>query len=1127
MGERTGGIASGPSHPEASGLLREGRDARAGPLSEVAKGPTPDHIAQPGKAQVRAESDRRPTTMTGRTLVGLRWSYLAAAANAITQVIYVATMSRLLTSVAFGLMAMAQIAVNFGQHFTRMGVAHALVQKPDISAEEVRASWTSGILLGGICAAAFYALAPAIGDLYNNADVVPVLRALSVNFVLLGLSTTSQALLRRSMRFRNLAMISLTTALAGAVVGVGLAMLGAGVYSLVGATIAAGTLQVAQSYASVRHPLRPILRWHVMQPLYSFGTRVSLLRLTEFLGKNLDTIAVGRYLTASVTGVYSRTYTLVSLPLSRYLSEALAKVLFPSFSAIQKDRQRLRRAFSSILLIVSLILLPIGAGMAITAPEMVATVLGTQFTEGAVLVPFFALAAILHILSHIAQLLCEAVAELNRTAAVQILHLLVLAALLLTVAGQPVWVFAAVLAAAEAIRHVFYLMLMRRVVGMRLRDFAQAYGSAALVAGVVAGVLFLGRRGLLALEVLPVPVVFAAEVGLGAVALAGAVRLLPLAHVRREIWMRTRAAGLDPEGGRATARLARLVLGRPGPQQRAQRAPQIPGAHETRPAYSPTTRAALALRASSRALSTRRARGGTAEPLSRNHTMRRAGFLPVKPVPQLTRVIPLAIITMLTVVALASIAPGMAERLLAALPLLAIAVVGALLGLYLLEALIHRSVLAAALLLSYGVLDAAFGADLPRLALGGVTVYIADVLFALITAAAAARHLRLGRFTAPSRALLLLGCVGLLSLARGVLEVGLEPAVNDFRAFLGFIGTALYFSTINDATTLRRIVRIYVVAAVGLVGVVFVRWAALLTGVDLGPLGAEYDAAIRVLSGSETFFLSQAVFLFLPALIRGGLVERALGCGLLLTVVALNRRTVWLALVIGAVVIGLRNPVVRRRMTDAVVAVAVLVALVLSVLLLMGPLVGSSTGPTAVQQGDGPVAQSVTDTGTLQWRITGWQALVAGDEDDTAIDWLFGRPMGSGYERTIAGQLVDVQPHNFYLQILLRLGIVGLVVLLALYVLVMRRLLRMAPTRDHKAVGLATSQVLLVILAAQVVWLITWSTGPEQSMILGLAAGYAFRRVFAPAAPHPQQDLPSPTSGDGLAMTAGEVARST
>src|SRR3954447_2294275 len=76
--------------------------------------------------------DAHRTSLTARTASGLSWSYLATASLVVANLAYTATISRLLVPADFGLLAMANLVVLFAQYFARMGLASALIQKPDL-----------------------------------------------------------------------------------------------------------------------------------------------------------------------------------------------------------------------------------------------------------------------------------------------------------------------------------------------------------------------------------------------------------------------------------------------------------------------------------------------------------------------------------------------------------------------------------------------------------------------------------------------------------------------------------------------------------------------------------------------------------------------------------------------------------------------------------------------------------------------------------------------------------------------------------------------------------------------------------------------------------------------------------
>jgi O-antigen/teichoic acid export membrane protein len=515
----------------------------------------------------------RGTNLTAQTASGLSWSYLATASLVVANLAYTATISRLLEPADFGLLAIANLVVLFAQYFARMGLASALIQKPDLSDDEIRASSTAGIAIGLICMAVIWVLAPAVGTLFHAPTLTPFLRALSVSFVFMGWSQTGNGLLRRQLRFRALSVVAVATyVFAYLVVGVGLALLGAGLWSLVAASVTATAVQSILQYALLRHPVRPVLRWGPYRAVCGYGARLSGAYLIDYIGSNLDTFTVTRIASTAVVGQYSRAYYLVFQPLGNYLAQALSTVLFSPLSRIQQDLARLRRAFLSVLSITSVVLFPVCAGMAVAAQELVWVVLGPQWTLVPGLVPWFAVAGGCHVASQMSQLLAEARAELNRSLAVQVTYLIALALLLLAAMpfrGHGVWVIGAAVAGAEVLRYVGYLRLTRRVLKLASGQVWRAHLPAAFASAGVALAVAAVRAPLTGHA--PAILVLAVETCVGALALALCIRFCPLPAVRRELSLRLDAAALLGAAGGLRWRLARLVL---GPE-----APAVEGGH--------------------------------------------------------------------------------------------------------------------------------------------------------------------------------------------------------------------------------------------------------------------------------------------------------------------------------------------------------------------------------------------------------------------------------------------------------------------------------------------------------------------------------------------------------------------
>lgn len=320
-------------------------------------------------------------SLSERTLKALGWQFGSVSCRVVLQLVVMVLLSRLLPVRAFGVVGQAMIVVYFATVFSDIGMAPAIIQRGTLTQAHIHSAFTISCLTGVLLCAGTWLVAPVVGVFFKTADVVPVLRALSFLFLLSGLGTTARAVLQRRLDFRSLFWTELGSYLLGyAIVGVGMALLGYGVWALVWASIVqAGvqTVMILRFWGQV-----PKLGFAVAKAksLLSFGAGNSLIRVVLYAAKNVDYAVVGRSLGAEALGLYTRAYQLMTLPITRF-SGVLNTVFFPVYAEIQDERERLWRAYLGNVSVVALVMFPLFACMAVVGPEVIRGLFGPRWAE--------------------------------------------------------------------------------------------------------------------------------------------------------------------------------------------------------------------------------------------------------------------------------------------------------------------------------------------------------------------------------------------------------------------------------------------------------------------------------------------------------------------------------------------------------------------------------------------------------------------------------------------------------------------------------------------------------------------------------------------------------------------------
>lgn len=315
----------------------------------------------------------------------------------------------------------------------------------------------------------------------------------------------------------------------------------------------------------------------------------------------------------------------------------------------------------------------------------------------------------------------------------------------------------------------------------------------------------------------------------------------------------------------------------------------------------------------------------------------------------------------------------------------------------------------------------------------GIYVYPQDLLFLTLGLAGALRMLRSRRFTYQALLILALGALSAFSVMRGFLQFSIKQAGNESRADAYLIAALLYFASFAyDRCLVSKIIRQWLIAATVLLALCLFRWAATGLGLAIVAWWSNIIAGFpfRVLVASQAYFLLIAAMLslHLKLTVAGSQWSRNVGLVLLPTSVLLQHRTVWVCAAAGLLFLTFGYGRKHKRFFSAMI-LSVLAAMAVASIMLLNRAEEVTSFQEAVQNRDDWV-----------WRVQGWQELYDKQLDAGLISVLIGSPYGTGFDRTIDGQSVDVATHNYYLNVLLRQGFVGLLCLIAFFLSLWRKI---------------------------------------------------------------------------------------
>jgi len=321
---------------------------------------------------------------------GVAWSGAAQVGAQAASLVIAVILTRLLSPLDFGLVAMVVVFTGFASVFTDMGFGAALVQKLDLTQHHKNAVFWISVAVGALLTLIFAAAAPYIASFYGVPALQPITLAISIIFFINAFATVKLALLQKAMDFRTLAAAQLTATVLSGLVAIYLAFSGFGVWSIVAMYVASAAVNVAVLW--IITPWRPdfSLRWDAVQDLSKFSRNFVGFSAFNYWARNGDNLLIGRFVGSAALGIYARSYTILLLPVWQ-VSGVITNVMFPALSAIQKDVKRVRELYLTSISVISLLTFPLTLGLLVVSRSFVLALFGDKWAAMIPLLQVFSL----------------------------------------------------------------------------------------------------------------------------------------------------------------------------------------------------------------------------------------------------------------------------------------------------------------------------------------------------------------------------------------------------------------------------------------------------------------------------------------------------------------------------------------------------------------------------------------------------------------------------------------------------------------------------------------------------------------------------------------------------------------
>lgn len=298
--------------------------------------------------------------------------------------------ARFLLPENFGVVAIIAVFTGFVTIFSDSGISLAVI-KSRYGYSYDKAMDTLSIFIGVLLFMILTIIAFPITAFYEDERLLLPTILLGSNFVLRSVVIVRGALLSKTMDFNYLGKVTILTTLISGVLTILLAYFGAEHWSLIISQLASSILTAILYESRVRLGFK---LYSLKYVIVGFNRTKSVIlnligfNLINYWARNSDNLIIGKLYGVRDLGIYSRAYTLLTLPLS-LISGLTGSILYPSLKGLKDRGVPIQEEYLFILNLINMLSFPVAFILIVFPEELVGVLWGGNWSAVSSLLPYF------------------------------------------------------------------------------------------------------------------------------------------------------------------------------------------------------------------------------------------------------------------------------------------------------------------------------------------------------------------------------------------------------------------------------------------------------------------------------------------------------------------------------------------------------------------------------------------------------------------------------------------------------------------------------------------------------------------------------------------------------------------
>ncbi|MBR3771539.1 MAG: lipopolysaccharide biosynthesis protein [Clostridium sp.] len=319
-------------------------------------------------------------SLKNKTVSGMGWSALENVTRLGVTFVVSIILARLLSPEEYGMIGILTIFISIFNAIVDSGFTNALIRKQDATDTDYSTVFYTNFVLSVMLAAVLFFCAKSISVFFERPELELLTKVMSSVVIINALSIVQRVRTTKAINFKTQTKITFISSIGSGVIGITMAYMGYGVWSLVGQQISNQLLTTLFFWVYNKWVPKFIFSWASFKEMWSFGSKLLVSSLIATAWNEIYQVVIGKCYSPATLGLYTRAKQFADL-CSSNLTTVVQRVSYPVLSSIQDDRARLKGAYQRVIKTTMLLTFVLMLGMSSCAESIIFILLGEQWLE--------------------------------------------------------------------------------------------------------------------------------------------------------------------------------------------------------------------------------------------------------------------------------------------------------------------------------------------------------------------------------------------------------------------------------------------------------------------------------------------------------------------------------------------------------------------------------------------------------------------------------------------------------------------------------------------------------------------------------------------------------------------------